>query len=92
MVKVTFTLDDETVQTLRRTADRLSRPQSAIVREAIAEYAGQLGRLSDSERRTLLKAFDDLVPRIPGRAAAAADQEMQQVRAARRAGGRKHAP
>ena len=89
MVKVTFTLDEDTVARLRQAADRLSKPQSAIVREAIADYAGHIGRLSDSERRGLLKAFDELVPRIPARSARAADTEIHAVRAARRAGGRR---
>ena len=36
---MTFTFDSQTVETLRRTASRLKRPQSVIVREAIQEYA-----------------------------------------------------
>ena len=71
MVKVTFTLDDETVATLRRSAERLGKPQSAVVREAIADHAARLGRLSDAERRTMLKAFDALEP--PKQAALQAD-------------------
>jgi predicted transcriptional regulator len=90
MVKVTFTLDDETVARLRQTADRLGRPQSAVVREAIAEYAAQAGRLSDAERRQLLDAFDGLVPKIPPRSARRTDRELQSIREARRAGGRRH--
>ena len=90
MVKVTFTLDDETVATLRRSAERLAKPQSAVVREAIADYAARLGRLSDAERHTMLKAFDELVPRIPRRPARTADVEMRAIRAARRGGGRRH--
>lgn len=90
MVKVTFTLDDDTVATLRRSAERLARPQSAVVREAIAEYAARIGRLSDAERRAMLKAFDEFVDRIPRRPAATADAELQAVRRARRAGGRRH--
>jgi predicted transcriptional regulator len=38
MVKVTFTLDDETVGQLRRLAARLRRPLSQIVRESVKEY------------------------------------------------------
>ncbi len=90
MVKVTFTLDDETIDTLRRSAERLAKPQSAVVREAIADYALRIGRLTETERRTMLKAFDDLVPRIPPRSAQAADREISAIRRARRAGGRRH--
>jgi hypothetical protein len=90
MVKVTFTLDERTVATLRQSAERLAKPQSAVVREAIAEHAARLGRLSESERHAMLKAFDDLVPRIPRRLARTADDEMRAIRRARRAGGRRH--
>ena len=40
MVKVTFTLDDRTVTTLRQTAARLDKPNSQIVREAIRDSQG----------------------------------------------------
>lgn len=86
---MTFTLDDETAATLRRSAERLSKPQSAIVREAIADHAARLGRLSESERRTLLRTFDELVPRIPRRPAGTADAEIRAVRRSRRDGGRR---
>jgi predicted transcriptional regulator len=89
MVKMTFTLDDETAAALKRTAERTSKPQSAVVREAIAEYAAHVGRLTDAERRAMLKAFDELVPRIPKRPARTADQELRAIRLARRAGGRR---
>ena len=34
MVKMTFTFDEQTVETLRRTASRMKKPQSVIVHEA----------------------------------------------------------
>ena len=66
---MTFSLDDGTVAKLRQSAARLAKPQSAIVREAIGEYADRVGRLSDGERRHLLHLFDTLVPAIPPRPA-----------------------
>ena len=87
-VKVTFTVDVETVARLRTTAERLRIPQSQVVREAIAEYGARVGRLSETERTAMLKAFDRLVPAVPDRAAAAVDAELRQLRAARRQGGR----
>lgn len=90
MVKVTFTLDDETVATLRRSAERLGKPQSAVVREAIADHAQRIGRLSETERRAMLAVFDDLVPRIPARSTRAVDDELAALRRARRTGGRRH--
>ncbi|HXV63533.1 MAG TPA: ribbon-helix-helix protein, CopG family, partial [Vicinamibacteria bacterium] len=65
--KVTFTLDVETVARLRRASERLSKPQSAVVREAIRDYSDRIGRLSEAERLALLERFDELVPRIPRR-------------------------
>ena len=90
MVKVTFTFDEETVNALRRTASRLKKPQSAVAREAIQDYATRTGRLSEEERRQILKVFDRVVARIPVRNQADADAEIKEVRAARRTGGRRH--
>jgi hypothetical protein len=91
-VKMTFTLDQETAERIDRTAQRLGLPKSGVVREAIAEYAVRAGRLSERERARVLRVFDELVPRIPGRTAAATDREIEEVRQARRTGGRKTAP
>lgn len=89
MVRVTFSLDDETVARLRRTAVRLSQPQSQVVREAVRDYAERVGRLSESERLRLLRVFDDVVAAIPPRPAQAVDAELKALRAARRGGGRR---
>jgi len=92
MVKMTFTLDDETVARLRQSAERLAKPQSAIVREAIVDYADRVGRLSERERVRFLEVFDELVPKIPRRPAAEVDAELREIRAARRNGGRRRRP
>jgi len=91
MVKVTFTLDDRTVERLRLTAARLRKPQSQVVREAVAEYAASAGRLSESERRSLLRLFDRLVPGPSHRSARDVDEELREIRRARRRGGRRSA-
>lgn len=90
MVKVTFTLDDETISSLRRTSARLSKPQSQVVREAVLDYAARAGRLSEAERIRMLDTFDTLVPAIPLRPAREVDRELEEIRAARRTGGRRH--
>lgn len=90
MVKVTFTLDEDTVASLRRTAERIRKPQSQVVREAVQEYAARVGRLSERERRHLLATVDAILARRPTRTAAAVDRELHDVRAARRTGGRRH--
>ena len=89
MVKMTFTFDEQTVQTLRRTASRLKKPQSVVVREAIQDYATRSDRLSEEERKHMLKLFDRMVARIPGGSQEEADAEIADIRAARRTGGRR---
>lgn len=66
---MTFTLDDDTMTRLRRTAARLAKPQSQVVREAIREYDARSGKLREDERQRLLDAFDRLVPAIRARTA-----------------------
>ena len=90
MVKVTFTLDDQTVATLRQAGARLGRPNSQIVRDAIRDYAERVGRLSEHERLRLLAALDDISKRKPTRPASEVDRELRDVRSARRGGGRRH--
>jgi predicted transcriptional regulator len=88
MVKMTFTFDEKTVETLRRAAARLKRPQSVVVREAIQDYASRADRLSEDERQRMLKVFDRMVARIPTGNQAEADAEVAKIRAARKTGGR----
>lgn len=42
-------------------------PISQIVREAIREYHSRMDRLTEQERDSMLRAFDELAPAIPGR-------------------------
>ncbi len=87
--KVTFTLDDVAVTRLQEAAARLALPKSEIVREAILEFYERMGRLSERERLGMLRAFDELVPKIPARPARDVDHELAELRKARRAGGRR---
>jgi hypothetical protein len=89
MVKVTFTLDGQTVERLRTTADRLHKPQSQVVREAVAEYAARVGRLSENERVEMLRVFDRVVAAIPHRPVAEVTAEIRALGVARRHGGRR---
>src|SRR5262249_37578338 len=88
MTKVTLTLDQATVTRLQQAASSLALPKSQVVREAIAEFSERIGRLSEQERLILLRTFDDVVPRIPGRDVSQVDQELKAIRRARRSGGR----
>ena len=87
--KLTFSVDDETVETLKKTAARLGKPQSMIVREAGAEYAARAGRLTELERRQMLTALDRLMKAPPTRPQAEVTRELAAIRRARRQGGRR---
>ena len=89
MIKVTFTLDDGTIASLERTAARLSKPKSQVVREAIRFYGDQTDRLSDEEREEMLKLFDAVTASIPQRPRVEVERELAEVRRARRSGGRR---
>ena len=88
LAKVTFTLDEPTLSRLHDAAERLALPKSQVVREAILELYERLGKLSERERLSKLRAFDKLVPEIPSRPAADVDRELAEIRDARRADGR----
>jgi len=47
-----------------------------------------MDRLSESERRRMLKIFDTMLPRIPARPQAEVEAEQREIRRARRSGGR----
>jgi hypothetical protein len=87
--KVTFTLDAATIRRLKDAAEKLSKPQSAVVREAIQDFHDRIGKLSEQERVHMLRVFDKLVPRIPSRPVAEVEHELAELRRARRAGGRR---
>lgn len=85
---MTFTFDEQTVEMLRRASSRMKKSQSLVVREAIQEYANRADRLSDEERRRMLKVLDRMTMRASRRTSAEVDAEIAEVRAARRSGGR----
>jgi hypothetical protein len=89
--KVTFTLDETALTRLQDASTRLALPKSAIVREAILEFHDRIGLLSERERTKMLRVFDELIPQIPARPAAAVDRELSGLRQSRRSGGRRAA-
>lgn len=92
MSKLTFSLDDDIVRLLRRTAERTRKPQSLIVREAIAQYAAREEKLSDAERERLLKVLRDIKAKAPTRPQADVEQELKTIRRSRRTGWSRPAP
>jgi hypothetical protein len=87
--KVTFTLDEPTLQRLGEASERLNVSKSEVVREAILDYYERIGRLSERERVNLLRAFDEFVPHIRRRPAEEVQKELKEIRATRRKGGRR---
>jgi hypothetical protein len=86
MAKLTFSVDDETVRTLRRLAERTRKAQSLLVREAIIEYAAREETLSDAERQRRLGVLRELNTQRPTRSAGAVEGELREMRRARRSG------
>ena len=86
MAKLTFSLDEESIQTLRRLAERTRKPQSLIVREAIAQYAGREDLLPVEERDRLLGVLRAIKRRPATRSKAAVREELQDIRRRRRTG------
>jgi hypothetical protein len=84
MVKVTFTLDDETVERLRRLATRLRRPLSQVVRESIKDYEARSDKLSDEERTRMLAVLDEIMKAPRTRARADVEAELREIRESRR--------
>ena len=87
--KVTFTLDEATVHMIADAAERLAKPKSQVVREAVSEYHDRIGRMSGRERLEKLRLLDTLVPLIPSRGRGAAQRELKAIRTARRSGRRR---
>ena len=84
MVKVTYSLDDATVRRIRRAAERLGKPQSRVVREAVAEYDARTDRLSEAERLRMLEVLDRLRSEPATRSRTDVDAEVREVRLSRR--------
>jgi predicted transcriptional regulator len=89
-VKVTFTLDEVTIEKLTQTADRLSKPKSEIVRNAIADYHAKSDRLGEAERARMLRAIDEMMARPSTRQQSEVDKELRELRRTRRSRGRIH--
>jgi hypothetical protein len=53
------------------------------------EFYDRIRRLSELGRVNMLRAFNEVIPKIPARPAAAVDPEISELRRARRTGGRR---
>ena len=84
MVKVTYSLDDATVRRIRRTAERMGKPQSHVVREAVADYASRTDRLSEAERLHMLGVLDRWRTEQAPRSRERVESELREIRESRR--------
>jgi hypothetical protein len=84
--KLTFSLDEETVRSLRQASERSRKPQSLIVREAIAHYTAREDLLPDADRERLLGVLRRIRKRPPTRSVPEVDRELRDIRRARRSG------
>lgn len=90
MVKMTFTFDEDTVRQLELAAARTKKPKSQVVREAIRDYTDRADKLSHAERQRMLNIFDRYIKTAPRRSRPEIEKEIDEIRTARRHGGRRH--
>ena len=76
MVKVTFTLDEATIDRLNRAATRRAIPKSQAVHEAIKDYHAKADQVSEEERQRRVKAFREYLALIPKRPQAEVEKEL----------------
>ena len=69
---------------IRRAAERLGKPQSLVVREAVAEYDARTDRLSEAERLRMLEVLDRLSDEPVTRPRESVAAEIREIRLSRR--------
>ena len=81
----TYSVDDTTVQRIRRVAERLGKLQSHVVREAVAKYA-RTDRLSEAERLRMLGVLDCWRKEPIKRSREDVEAELREIRLSRSEG------
>jgi Ribbon-helix-helix protein, copG family len=87
-VKATFTLDEATMKRIETASQRLALPKSQVIREAVHDYYERLGKMGEDECKRMLCIFDEVIPKIPARPRNEIRRELNEIRSARRLGGR----
>jgi len=85
---MTFTLDETTVEALKRISKRLQKTQSYVLREASCHYEPHAGQLTRAERKQRVELLDRLVAEIPARPNSETDREIRDLGQSRRKGWR----
>lgn len=86
--KMTFSLDTLTAARIGALSERLGKPKSAIVREAVSVYARTKGKVTEEERIERVRVFRELVAKIPPRPREEVEAELRELRLSRRTGWR----
>lgn len=87
--RVTLTLDPETVERIDRASKRMSKPRGEVIREAMKQFRPGKDKLPERERQRLLKILDEIAAMPPTRSPKEVEQELRELRRARRGGGRR---
>ena len=87
--EITLTLDDETIQQIERLARLLHKSTGEIVEDAMQRLQPTPRPMSEEERQQRLKALDEMKRRPLPKSAEDVQREIDEVRAARRSGGRR---
>lgn len=85
---MTFSLDTLTAARIGALSERLGKPKSAIVREAVSVYARTKGKVTEEERIERVRVFRELVAKIPPRPREEVEAELRELRLSRRTGWR----
>lgn len=89
MRKITVTLSDDAIEALERSAKRLGKPKSQIVREALLRYVERPVELTPAERARRMAILDEIRTMFPTRPRSEMEAELREIRRARRTGGRR---
>lgn len=85
----TLTLDEETIQQIESEAERLAKTKSQVIKEAMAGYGRRRDKITEAERQRRLQALDEMMSRPSSKTAEDVQREIEEIRAARRSGGRR---
>jgi len=88
-LRITVSFDEATAQALTRTAVRLGKSKSEVVREAIRKYDIGPDRMSEAERLRKLRVIEEMMKQPPTRSQAEVDREIAEIRRSRRVGWRR---
>jgi hypothetical protein len=84
----TLTLSDATIERIESTAETLGKSSSEVVEDLVAKHHEPSDRLSDAERERMLKVLERIRNRPPEKTDEDVRREIDEIRAARRSGGR----